>query len=100
MHSSIHNRLAFAENCCPSRYDEGQRLLFREGELVALAPKALETLHVLLERRGRAVDKNELMKLVWPDTAELNTQGGCQRLRRTPLPPFCHVTVGPRCAIY
>jgi DNA-binding winged helix-turn-helix (wHTH) protein len=38
----------------PSRYDEGQRLLFREGELVALAPKALETLHVLLERRGRA----------------------------------------------
>ena len=52
----------------PYRYDAAQRLLFREGELVQLAPKALETLHVLLERRGRVVDKDELMKLVWPDT--------------------------------
>lgn len=31
-------------------------------------PKAIETLHVLLERRGRVVEKAELMKLVWPDT--------------------------------
>ncbi len=53
----------------PFRYDAGQRLLFREGELVAVAPKAVETLQVLLERRGRLVDKTELMKLVWPDTA-------------------------------
>jgi DNA-binding winged helix-turn-helix (wHTH) protein/TolB-like protein len=52
----------------PFRYDAGQRLLFREGELVPLVPKALETLHVLLERRGRVVDKAELMRLVWPDT--------------------------------
>ena len=36
----------------PFRYDAGQRLLFRGGELVPLVPKALETLHVLLERRG------------------------------------------------
>jgi TolB-like protein len=28
----------------------------------------LETLHVLLERRGSVVEKSELMKLVWPDT--------------------------------
>jgi DNA-binding winged helix-turn-helix (wHTH) protein/TolB-like protein len=53
----------------PFRYDAGQRLLFREGELVAVAPKAMETLQVLLEHRGRVVDKAELMKLVWPDTA-------------------------------
>jgi hypothetical protein len=52
----------------PFRYDAGQRLLFREGELVPLAPKAVETLHALLDRRGRLVDKTELMKLVWPDT--------------------------------
>src|SRR5271157_1635477 len=52
----------------PFRYDAGQRLLFRGGELVPLVPKALETLHVLLERRGCVVEKSELMKLVWPDT--------------------------------
>ncbi len=50
------------------RYDAGQRLLFRDGEVVPLVPKAVDTLHVLLERRGRVVDKDELMKLVWPDT--------------------------------
>jgi TolB-like protein/DNA-binding winged helix-turn-helix (wHTH) protein len=36
--------------------------------LVPLVPKAIETLHVLLERRGSVVEKSELMKLVWPDT--------------------------------
>jgi len=49
------------------RYDTGQRLLFRGGEPVAVAPKALEMLQVLLERRGSIVEKPELMKLVWPD---------------------------------
>ncbi|HLK64261.1 MAG TPA: winged helix-turn-helix domain-containing protein [Bryobacteraceae bacterium] len=52
----------------PFRYDPGQRLLFRGAELVPLVPKAIETLHVLLERRGTIVEKSELMKLVWPDT--------------------------------
>lgn len=52
----------------PFRYDAAQRLLFRSGELMPLAPKTLETLHVLLERRGSMVEKSELMKLVWPDT--------------------------------
>src|SRR5262245_17127333 len=53
----------------PFRYDAGQRLLFCHDQLVAVAPKAVETLQVLLERRGRVVDKAELMRLVWPDTA-------------------------------
>jgi TolB-like protein len=52
----------------PFRYDREQRLLFRDGETVSLTPKALETLHVLLERRGQVVEKDNLMKLVWPDT--------------------------------
>jgi DNA-binding winged helix-turn-helix (wHTH) protein/TolB-like protein len=52
----------------PFHYDPEQRLLFRQGEVVALVPKAIDTLHVLLERRGRVVEKAELMKLVWPDT--------------------------------
>jgi TolB-like protein len=33
-----------------------------------VVPKALETLQVLLERRGQLVEKAELMRLVWPDT--------------------------------
>lgn len=52
----------------PFEYDPQQRLLFRAGETVQLEPKAIDTLHVLIERRGRVVEKAELMKLVWPDT--------------------------------
>jgi DNA-binding winged helix-turn-helix (wHTH) protein/TolB-like protein len=52
----------------PFHYDPEQRLLFREDEVVTLAPKAIDTLHILIERRGRVVAKNDLMKLLWPDT--------------------------------
>ncbi|HEY3440335.1 MAG TPA: winged helix-turn-helix domain-containing protein [Paludibaculum sp.] len=50
------------------RYDEEQRLLFRHGVLCPMEPKALETLHALIVRRGQVVEKAELMRLVWPDT--------------------------------
>jgi len=52
----------------PYRYDAEQRLLFREGQAVPLVPKAIDTLHVLLEQRGRIVEKADLIKRVWPDT--------------------------------
>ncbi|MCC6537633.1 MAG: winged helix-turn-helix domain-containing protein [Bryobacterales bacterium] len=52
----------------PFHYDSDQRLLFREAERVPLGPKAIDTLHVLLDRRGEVVDKADLMRLVWPDT--------------------------------
>jgi len=51
----------------PFRYDPKQRLLFRGDVIVPLVPKAIDTLHVLLEHHGRLVEKPELMKLVWPD---------------------------------
>jgi DNA-binding winged helix-turn-helix (wHTH) protein/TolB-like protein len=51
----------------PFRYDSVQRLLFRKDELIPLVPKAVDTLHALLERRGEVVSKAELMKAVWPD---------------------------------
>jgi DNA-binding winged helix-turn-helix (wHTH) protein len=35
---------------------------------VPLAPKAVETLLVLVENSGRLVEKDNLMKQVWPDT--------------------------------
>jgi TolB-like protein len=52
----------------PFKYDTEQHLLFRGGDLVRIVPKAIDTLHALLERRGRIVEKAELIKLVWPDT--------------------------------
>jgi DNA-binding winged helix-turn-helix (wHTH) protein/TolB-like protein len=61
----------------PFRYDAQQRLLFRGSEVVPLVPKVVETLHALLERRGRIVEKNELIKLVWPDTVV--EEGGLAR---------------------
>lgn len=49
------------------RYDADQRLLFRGADRVTLVPKAVETLHALIERHGKVVEKAELMRLVWPD---------------------------------
>jgi len=52
----------------PFELDPVQRLLLRRGKPVPLAPKAVETLLFLVENNGRLVDKEELMKRVWPDT--------------------------------
>ena len=53
----------------PFRLDLLRRSLERDGQPIALSGKALEILAVLLERRGEVVDKNDLMRQVWPDTA-------------------------------
>jgi TolB-like protein/DNA-binding winged helix-turn-helix (wHTH) protein/Tfp pilus assembly protein PilF len=52
----------------PFRLDPAQRLLFSEGEVVSLTPKALETLLVLVENRGQLLTKEELLERVWPGT--------------------------------
>ncbi|HEY1343254.1 MAG TPA: winged helix-turn-helix domain-containing protein [Bryobacteraceae bacterium] len=52
----------------PFRFDPDERLLLRGDQLIALPPKALETLRRLLEHRGRLVEKDDLIKAVWPDT--------------------------------
>jgi DNA-binding winged helix-turn-helix (wHTH) protein/TolB-like protein/cytochrome c-type biogenesis protein CcmH/NrfG len=49
------------------RLDPGDRVLLRDGQLVPLTPKGLETLVVLVERHGRLVTKDELFRLVWPE---------------------------------
>lgn len=68
----------------PFRYDWEQRLLFREGETVPLAPKVAETLRVLLERHGTVVEKAELMREVWPDTTveEIGLARNISQLRK------------------
>ncbi len=53
----------------PFRFDAVQNLLYRDSNLVPLAPKAPETLHVLLVHHGCVVDRAELLRQIWPDTA-------------------------------
>ncbi len=50
------------------RLDPAQRLLFRDGELVSLTPKALDTLLVLVENCGQLLTKDELLERVWAGT--------------------------------
>jgi len=64
--------------------DFGRRLLLRRGNPVALTPKAFEILVVLVRNRDRVVGKDELMRLVWPDTIveENNLTRNISSLRR------------------
>jgi adenylate cyclase len=52
----------------PYRLDAGKRVLLRDGEMVALPPKAVDVLVVLVESAGQLVEKGELLAKVWPDT--------------------------------
>lgn len=52
----------------PFRLDAQERLLQRDGVTISLTPKAFDLLLALVERHGRLVEKEELLKLVWPDT--------------------------------
>ena len=53
----------------PFRLDRAARLLLRNGEPVALAPKTFDVLALLVDNPGRAISKAELLEALWPDTA-------------------------------
>jgi DNA-binding winged helix-turn-helix (wHTH) protein len=48
--------------------DATERSVSRVGHPLALTPKAVEILVVLVERHGHIVEKDEMMDRVWPDT--------------------------------
>src|SRR5215469_3272336 len=52
----------------PFRIDPGKELLLRGDQIVPLAPKAFQILLVLVRRSKEMVTKDDLMKMVWPDT--------------------------------
>jgi DNA-binding winged helix-turn-helix (wHTH) protein/TolB-like protein/Flp pilus assembly protein TadD len=52
----------------PFRVEVEERLLFRGEERVSLPPKVVDTLFVLIENRGRLLEKGVLLDAVWPDT--------------------------------
>lgn len=52
----------------PYRIDTVERRLLRGNKPVPLTPKAYQTLLVLVENAGHGLDKDELLRRVWPDT--------------------------------
>lgn len=49
------------------RLETGSRRLLRAGVAVAITVKAFDTLAALVAQAGRVVDKDELMRHIWPD---------------------------------
>jgi len=50
------------------RLEPAERRLLGNGRPIAIAPKAFDTLQLLVEHAGHAVSKDELFARVWPDT--------------------------------
>jgi TolB-like protein len=53
----------------PFRLDVARRALFRDETQLPLTPKSFDTLLVLVEHAGAAVDKSTLLTRVWSDVA-------------------------------
>jgi TolB-like protein/DNA-binding winged helix-turn-helix (wHTH) protein/Tfp pilus assembly protein PilF len=68
----------------PYRLVPAERQLLRDGKAVALTPKAFDLLLVLVEHSGCLVEKDELLKQIWPDSfvEEANLSVNMTRLRR------------------
>lgn len=64
--------------------DMAESRLLRDGQPVPLKPKVLETLSVLVENTGHTMDKDELMKRLWPDSfvEEANLAVNISQLRK------------------
>jgi Tol biopolymer transport system component/DNA-binding winged helix-turn-helix (wHTH) protein len=66
------------------RLDPAERLLVRDGEVIPLQPKVFDLLLALVEHHGHLLEKDELMKLVWPDTfvEEANLSSNMSLIRK------------------
>ncbi len=82
----------------PFSLDTRERVLLRDGRPVSLKPKVYETLLALISQCGHVVDKEELMKRVWPDVVveENNLTGNIFALRRAFAEFDCIETVPRR----
>jgi TolB-like protein/Flp pilus assembly protein TadD len=75
-----HSLYEFGPFCVDTR----ERVLLRDGKPVPLKPKVYETLLALVKKSGHVVDKDVLMRDVWPDAfvEENNLTGNIFVLRR------------------
>lgn len=66
------------------RIEAAKRRLLRNGRPVALTPRVFDTLLHLVQSRGKVMEKDELMRAVWPDTVveENNLNQNISTLRR------------------
>src|SRR5579863_4479303 len=66
------------------RLDPAERVLARNGERISLAPKAFDTLLLLVRQSGHVLSKDELIKTLWPDSfvEENNLTQQVSQLRR------------------
>lgn len=64
--------------------DVDGRMLLRRGQKVALTPKTMELLVLLVENAGELLEKERLMGAIWPDTfvEENNLADNISKLRR------------------
>ena len=67
------------------RLDAGHLMLYQNEQEISLAPKVIETLLALVERRGEVLSKDELMEMVWADSIveEGNLSQNLYLLRKT-----------------
>ncbi len=68
----------------PFRLDVAERMLLRDGAAIPLQPKAFDLLLVLVTHHGHLLEKDELLKAVWPDTVveEVNLANNISILRK------------------
>jgi len=79
--SGVENAYQFG----PFLLDPAAHRLLRDGESIALPPKAFDTLVILVRRRETVVAKSELLSEVWPDSyvEENNLNQYVSMLRKT-----------------
>jgi DNA-binding winged helix-turn-helix (wHTH) protein/TolB-like protein/Tfp pilus assembly protein PilF len=80
----VQNTEAAVYDFGPFQVDTVRRILLRDGEPVPLTSKAFDTLLVLIRNRDRVLEKEELMKAIWPDSfvEEANLAQHVSALRR------------------
>lgn len=68
----------------PFRLDPARRVLTRDGERIPLPGKAFDTLLLLVQHGDQILTKDQLMRLVWPDSfvEENNLNQHISRLRQ------------------
>ena len=52
----------------PFRLDPTERTLLRGNEVVPLTAKAFDTLYLLVRNSGHVLEKDEMIRALWPDT--------------------------------
>ncbi|MEO8129193.1 MAG: winged helix-turn-helix domain-containing protein [Bryobacteraceae bacterium] len=68
----------------PVRLDAAERLLLRDGQAVTVTPKAFDLLLALVDQPGHLLEREFLLKSVWPDTfvEDNNLADNISRLRK------------------